>query len=121
MPHHWCDTNHMCLIVAGLPESFLNFARSLALCNYYLLFSCRFASGQGSLSDMKGLIRALPQYGEMKDQLALHINLSQEIKTAISQRNLLDLAEIEQDLVGGWGGLVKGGCLCVTREWMHSI
>ncbi|KAG2432231.1 hypothetical protein HXX76_009150 [Chlamydomonas incerta] len=52
-------------------------------------------------ASIRQLIVALPQYREQLSRLALHIQLSSELKTATNARSLTEVGELEQDLVLG--------------------
>ncbi|PNW76570.1 hypothetical protein CHLRE_11g467699v5 [Chlamydomonas reinhardtii] len=52
-------------------------------------------------ASIRQLIVALPQYREQLSRLALHIQLSSELKTATNARALTEVGELEQDLVLG--------------------
>jgi len=45
---------------------------------------------------LKDTIQALPQYHEMKDKFAVHIDLCQRCNNIFSKTNLSDIAKIEQ-------------------------
>ncbi|KAG4090299.1 Sec1-like protein [Neocallimastix lanati (nom. inval.)] len=57
--------------------------------------------GGASLKELKDTIQALPQYHEMKDKFAVHIDLCQRCNNIFSKTNLSDIAKIEQDLITG--------------------
>ncbi|KAG2446991.1 hypothetical protein HYH02_008145 [Chlamydomonas schloesseri] len=52
-------------------------------------------------ASIRQLIVALPQYREQLSRLALHIQLSSELKTATNARSLTEVGELEQDIVLG--------------------
>ncbi|GIL82467.1 hypothetical protein Vretimale_11867 [Volvox reticuliferus] len=54
-----------------------------------------------SATSIRQLIIALPQYREVLGRLALHIQLSSELRTATNARGLTDVGELEQDIVLG--------------------
>jgi len=57
--------------------------------------------GGASLKELKDTIQALPQYHELKDKFAVHIDLCQKCNNIFSQNNISALAEIEQNLITG--------------------
>ncbi|GIL60067.1 hypothetical protein Vafri_14734 [Volvox africanus] len=54
-----------------------------------------------SATSIRQLIIALPQYREVLGRLALHIQLSSELRTSTNNHNLTDVGELEQDVVLG--------------------
>ncbi|GLC77701.1 hypothetical protein PLESTF_001978000 [Pleodorina starrii] len=54
-----------------------------------------------SAASIRQLIIALPQYRELLGRLAVHIELSTELKTATNARALTEVGELEQDVVLG--------------------
>ncbi|GFR45030.1 hypothetical protein Agub_g6292 [Astrephomene gubernaculifera] len=99
----WLELRHLFIadVYSSLGERFREFqAKNRA---------ARAAGGGGlskagetmSSSSIRQLIIALPQYRELLGRLALHIQLSSELKTATNARSLTDVGELEQDLVLG--------------------
>ncbi|OUM61424.1 hypothetical protein PIROE2DRAFT_12577 [Piromyces sp. E2] len=54
-----------------------------------------------SLKELKDTIQALPQYHELKDKFAVHIDLCQKCNNIFSKNNISAIAEIEQNLITG--------------------
>jgi len=57
--------------------------------------------GGASLKELKDTIQALPQYHELKDKFAVHIDLCQKCNNIFSKNNISSIAEIEQNLITG--------------------
>jgi len=57
--------------------------------------------GGASLKELKDTIQALPQYHELKDKFAVHIDLCQKCNNIFSKNNISAIAEIEQNLITG--------------------
>ncbi|KAG2501418.1 hypothetical protein HYH03_001201 [Edaphochlamys debaryana] len=93
----WLEMRHMFIaeVYTTLANRFREFQKNPAATK---------AAGLGkemSSSAIRQLITALPQYRELLGRLALHIQLSSELKSVTNARKLTDVGELEQDLVLG--------------------
>jgi len=57
--------------------------------------------GGASIKDLKDVVQAMPQFHEIKDKFAIHIDLCQRCNNIFSKNNISSIAEIEQNLITG--------------------
>eukprot|EP00092_Neocalanus_flemingeri_P028006 GFUD01030408.1.p1 GENE.GFUD01030408.1~~GFUD01030408.1.p1 ORF type:complete len:558 (-),score=144.94 GFUD01030408.1:620-2293(-) len=54
-----------------------------------------------SIADMKNFVENYPQFKKMSGTVSKHVTLVSELSRLVSQRNLLEMSELEQEIVSG--------------------